>query len=117
MFFIHTAFRDSFSSRPARRRHQGLRWLALAVTLALGSIPMGAWAKAPGEVSAQVSPVRPATQSSVPTEARTAQGHEYASREARATSQAKFVGGGTEIWIGGSTVVIVLLVVLIVVLI
>ena len=111
MFFIQTALRDSLS-HPCRKRHQGLRWLALAVVLALGSIPTSAWAKAPGEISAQVSPTRTAS----PAATRTAQRQEYASREASAAGQAKFEGGDTTIWIGGSTVVIVLLVVLIVVL-
>ena len=49
-------------------------------------------------------------------DARTAQRQEYASREASAANQAKFAGGDTVVWIGGSTAVIVLLVVLIVVL-
>ena len=115
MFFIQTALRDSLS-HPCRKRHQGLRWLALAVVLALGSIPTSAWAKAPGEISAQVSPTLPARQAASPAATRTAQRQEYASREASAAGQAKFEGGDTTIWIGGSTVVIVLLVVLIVVL-
>src|SRR5512140_3271596 len=114
MSFIHTAARGPFSSSPTRRAHRRLRWLALAVVLALGAIPTGAWAKAPGQISAQVSPARPATPVPMPTEARTSQGQEYASREASAASQAKFEGGSTVIWIGGGTLVIVLLVVLIV---
>jgi hypothetical protein len=51
----------------------------------------------------------------MPTEARTSQAQEYASREASAASQAKFEGGSTVVWIGGSTLVIILLVILIVV--
>jgi hypothetical protein len=107
---------SSSSSRPARRRHQGFRWLGLAVALALGSIPMSASAKAPAENGAQVSQTRLATPAPVPTEARTTKGQDYASREASAKGLEKFEGGSTTIWIGGSTAVIVLLVVLIVVL-
>ena len=116
MLSIRIAPINSSSSRPARRRHQGLRWLALAVALALGSIPISASAKTPGEISAQVSQTRPATPAPIPTEARTAKVQDYASREASAKGLQKFEGGSTTIWIGGSTVVIVLLVVLIVVL-
>jgi hypothetical protein len=116
MLCIRIAPRNSFSSRPARRRYQGLRWLALAVALALGSIPMSASAKAPGEISTQVSEPRPATPAPIPTEARTTKGQDYASREASAKGLEKFEGGSTTIWVGGSVVVVVLLVVLIVVL-
>jgi hypothetical protein len=115
MSFIHTAPRGPFSPSPTRRAHQTLRYLALAVVLALGAIPTAAWAKAPGQISAEVSPIRPATPVPMPTEARTSQGQEYASREASAASQAKFEGGSTTVWIGGSTLVIVLLLILIVV--
>lgn len=117
MLFNRIARSNSSSLRPAHRRHQGLRWLALAVALALGSIPMSASAKAPGEISAQVSQARSATPAPVPTEARTTKGQDYASREASAKGLEKFEGGSTTVWIGGSTLVIVLLVILIVVLI
>ena len=117
MLFTRIAPRNSSSSRPARRRHQGLRWLALAGALALGSIPISASAKAPGEISAQVSQSRPAAPAPIPTEARTTKGQDYASREASAKGLEKFEGGSTTVWIGGSTLVVVLLVILIVVLI
>jgi hypothetical protein len=117
MLKIRIEPRNSFSSRPAHRRHQGLRWLALAVALALGSIPVSASAKAPGEISAQVLQTRSATPAPIPTEARTTKGRDYASREASAKGQEKFEGGSTTVWVGGSSLVIVLLVVLIVVLI
>ena len=116
MLSICIAPKNSFSSRPARRRHQGLRWLALAGALALSSIPMSASAKAPGESSTQVSQSRPATPAPIPTEARTTKGQDYASREASAKGLEKFEGGSTTVWVGGSAVVVVLLVILIVVL-
>jgi hypothetical protein len=78
---------------------------------------MAAWAKAPIEVSAQVSPTRSATLAPIQTEARTVQVQNYASREASAKDLEKFEGGSTTVWIGGSTLVIVLLVILVVVLI
>jgi len=117
MSFIHTAQRNPSSSPPPRRQHRVLRWLGLAVAVALSSISTGAWAKAPEESRAQVSQFQLAPQVQVPAEARTSQGQEYASREASSPNQSKFVGGDTVVWVGGSTVVIVLLVVLIVVLI
>ena len=117
MFEIRIAPSNSFSSRPARKRHQGLRWLALAVALALGSIPMSASAQAPGEISAQVVQTRTTTPAPVSTEARAPKGQDYASREASAKGLEKFEGGSTVVWVGGSTLVVVLLVVLIVVLI
>jgi hypothetical protein len=117
MLSIRIALSNSSSSRPTRGGHQGLRWLALALALALGSIPMSASAKAPGEISAQVSETRPATPAPIPTEARTTKGQDYASREASAKGQEKFEGGSTTVWVGGSTAVVVLLVILIVVLI
>ena len=117
MLFNRIAPSNSSSSRPARRRHQGRQWLALAVALALGSIPMNASAKAPGEISAQVVQTLPATPAPIPTEARTTKGQDYAAREASAKGLEKFEGGSTTVWIGGSTLVVVLLVILIVVLI
>jgi hypothetical protein len=116
MLFNRIAPSNSSLSRPARRRHQGGQWLALAVALAL-SIPMNALAKAPGEISAQVVQTLPATPAPIPTEARTTKGQDYASREASAKGLEKFEGGSTTVWIGGSTLVVVLLVILIVVLI
>ncbi len=119
MFFVRSAHCGSVSSQPTRRRDRWWRSLALAVVLALGSMPTAVWAKAPGASSAQVSPNRPAspaTQVPAAADARTTQ-QEYASREASAASQAKFEGGDTVVWVGGSTLVIVLLVILIVVLI
>lgn len=77
---------------------------------------MSASAKAPGEVSAQVSVPRPAAFAPIPSEARTMKGQDYASREASAKGQEKFEGGSTTVWIGGSAVVVILLVVLILVL-
>ena len=78
---------------------------------------MSASAKAPGENSAQVAQILPATPAPIPTEARTTKGQDYAAREASAKGLEKFEGGSTTVWIGGSTLVVVLLVVLIVVLI
>jgi hypothetical protein len=117
MFSIRVVSRNRSSSRPARSRHQGLRWVALAVALALGSIPLGAEAKASAETSTQVVPTQPGTLAPISTEGRSAQAQNYASREASAKGLEKFEGGSTTIWIGGSAVVVVLLVVLIVVLI
>ena len=117
MLFNRVAPSNSSPSRPVRRRPQGVQWLALAVALALGSIPMSASAKAPGENSAQVAQILPATPAPIPTEARTTKGQDYTSREANAKGLEKFEGGSTTVWIGGSTLVVVLLVILIVVLI
>jgi hypothetical protein len=117
MSLIHPAIRNASSLSPIQRRHQGLRWLGLAVLLALNSISTGAWAKAPEEIRAQGSPTQRAPQAPVPTLAQTSQEQEYASREAKSPNQSKFEGGDTVVWVGGSTVVIVLLVVLILVLI
>lgn len=117
MSSIYPLLRNPSSSAPIRRRHQVLRWLGFAVVLALSSISTGAWAKAPEEIRAQVSPTQSAPQTPVPAQGRTVQEQEYASREASSPNQSKFEGGSTVIWVGGSTVVIVLLVVLIVVLI
>jgi hypothetical protein len=94
-----------------------LRWLGLAVVLTLSSISTGAWAKAPQEIQAQVSPTQLEPLAPVPAQAQTSQGQVYASREASAPNQSRFEGGSTVVWVGGSTVVIVLLVILIVVLI
>jgi len=114
---IHTALRNPSSSSSIGRQHQVLRWLGLAVVLALSSISTGAWAKAPEEIRTQASQTQLAPQAQLPAQARTSQGQEYASREASSPNQSKFKGGDTVVWVGGSTVVIVLLVVLIVVLI
>lgn len=114
-----SAPRGAVPTQAIHRWDRGLRSLTLAILLALGSIPTTAWAKAPGTSSSYVSPKRPAsrdTQAPAMADARTAQRQEYASREASAANQAKFAGGDTVVWIGGSTAVIVLLVVLIVVL-
>jgi hypothetical protein len=64
-----------------------------------------------GEVQGR-SPAQPGPVSHSPNEAR-----DYAAREAAAPELAEFIGGGSGIYIGGSTLVIVLLVVLIVILI
>ncbi len=119
MFFAQSARRGRVPSQLAHRRARGLRSLALAVVFALGSIPTAVWAKTPGPSSAEISrtpTTSPARQAPATGDARTAQRQEYASREASAASQAKFEGGDTVVWIGGSTLVIVLLVVLLVVL-
>jgi len=117
MSLFHSAHRNSSSSSPSRSRHLVLRWLGLAVVLALSSISTGAWAKAPEGIQEQVSSIRFAQPTTVPALGRTVQGQAYASREANAPNQSKFEGGSTVVWVGGSSVVIVLLVVLIVVLI
>ena len=69
--------------------------------------PPTAVAEAPGRQPAQPAPV-----SQPPNGA-----GDYAAREAAAPELGKFTGGGSEVYIGGSTLVIVLLVVLIVILI
>ncbi len=109
--------RNSVSPRPVGRRCQGLRSLAFALGLALVTIPMGAWAKAPAENSAQVLRTRPGATAPIATEARAASGQDYASREASAKDLEKFEGGSTTVVfaVGGSVLVVVLIVVLILV--
>jgi hypothetical protein len=106
-------------ARVAGRRRQGLRSLAFALGLALASIPTGAWANAPSENSAQIAQTRPATTAPIATEARAAEGQDYASREAKAKGLEKFEGGSTTVVLvaGGSTLLVILIVVLIIVLI
>ncbi len=117
MHIAQPALRGAVSSS-VHRRERGLRSLVLAAVLALGSMPTVVWANALSPSSTQVArsgTTSPATRLATP-DAPSKQRQEYASREARATGQAKFEGGDTAIWIGGSTLVVVLLVVLIVIL-
>jgi hypothetical protein len=104
------------SPRPVGRRRQGLRSLALAIALGLASIPTGAWANAPGESSAQVVQTRPAPAAPIVTEARAAEGQNYASREAKAKGLEKFEGGSTTVvFVTGGTVLLVILIVVLIV--
>ena len=120
MFFPQSMTCGPATTHLVRKRDRGLRSLVLAIVLALGSIPTAAWAKTqtPSRTeTSHISPAKPATRLATATDARATQRQEYAAREASATTQEKFQGGDSTIWIGGSTVVIILLVVLIIVLI
>lgn len=111
--------RNSVSPRPVGRRRQGLRSLAFAIALGLVSIPTSAWAEAPGESSAEVLQTRSGATAPIATEARAAEGQDYASREASAKGLEKFEGGSTTVVFvtGGTVLLVILIVVLIVVLI
>jgi hypothetical protein len=109
--------RYSFSPQRAAGRRRGLRSLVLAIALALVSVPVGAWAKAPDKTSAEIQQTRPTATAPIVPEAGPTQGQDYASREASAKGLEKFEGGDTTVILGGSALVLILLVVLIVVLI
>ena len=77
------------------------------VEAANGRAAPAAVGEAPGPQPAQPAPVRKAPSGA----------SDYAAREAAAPELGEFTGGGSGIYIGGSTLVVVLLVVLIVILI